>query len=103
MFKTDQDVLHEEFDEWLKEREPDFLEKQNDLALRTGKTQFFEELHIYYFSNFLFRISVTGFLHSFFSHFEEEKVISEIIESGRTLNGRYKYYNMTFKKIKRLW
>lgn len=48
-------------------------------------------------------MSVTGFLHSFFHHFDEHAVISNIVNGPRKKQKTYKYYDKTYNQIKILW
>ena len=48
-------------------------------------------------------ISTTTFIHKFFSEFETDKIINNILKSEEYNNPDYKYYNMSFNNIKELW
>ena len=48
-------------------------------------------------------ISTTTFIHKFFSEFETDKIINNILKSEEYNNPDYKYYNMSYNNIKELW
>lgn len=104
MFKSEQDIRHGHLDQWLQKNCADKLEKINPVEFKTVDTEFIDESHTYLLSNFIFRISCTGFIHSFFPHFDEHKVLTGIMNSGRTKKDpSYKYFGMTYQQIKEQW
>ena len=48
-------------------------------------------------------ISCTTFIHTFFSDFDTDKVINNILNSKNHKDPEYKYYNMSYSEIKKLW
>jgi CRISPR/Cas system-associated exonuclease Cas4 (RecB family) len=47
--------------------------------------------------------SVTTWNHSHFSHFDADKIIDNMLASGKMSDPKHKYYGMTKKEIKDLW
>lgn len=48
-------------------------------------------------------ISSTTFIHTFFGHFDSEKMINNILKSKKYNDPDYKYYKMTGEEIKKQW
>ena len=47
--------------------------------------------------------SVTTWVHSHFSHFDADAVITKMLRSPKMQDPSYKYYNMTAEQIKKMW
>jgi len=76
------------------------LKKQNSHE-RDSSIFFDEEPHIYYIDGEAYDISVTGFVHNFFPHFNADLIISKMMNSRNWSNS--KYYGMTKDEIKDSW
>ncbi len=62
----------------------------------------FDELpHIYYVHGVAYDISVTGFVHKFFPHFDADKIIDKMMNSSRWEESNY--YGMTKEEIMQEW
>ena len=48
-------------------------------------------------------VSSTTFIHSFFSDFDSDTIIKNILKSKKHKDPSYKYYNMKAKEIKKIW
>lgn len=69
---------------------------------RDQRIRFDEEPHIYYIDGKPYDISVTGFIHSFFSKFEAEKIIEKYYDKWQS-NPENKYFGMSPFEIKESW
>lgn len=48
-------------------------------------------------------ISCTTYIHSFFEHFDSDKIIKNILSGEKYNDPEYKYYKMTYEDIKSQW
>ena len=69
---------------------------------RDEKLEFDEPTHVYTIDGDNNYMSVTTWIHSFFPHFDADKVIAKM-RSGRNWGPDNKYYNMTDDEIKQGW
>lgn len=69
---------------------------------RDARITFDEPTHKYTIDGSKYDISCTGFVHSFFGHFDADKVIANIMK-GRNWGPSNKYWGMSPEEIKALW
>ena len=69
---------------------------------RDARITFDEPSHKYTVDGILYDISTTKFVHSFFSHFDADAVIRNMMK-GRNWNPSNKYWGMSPAEIKALW
>lgn len=82
---------------------PNLLSEKNK-HIFDERIKFQEEGHKYWIDNdSKDLVSATTFIHSFFSDFEADKVIKDILKSEKYKDPNYEYYNMSHKAIKTQW
>jgi len=69
---------------------------------RDKRIVFDEEPHIYYIDNRPYDISVTGFIHSFFAHFDPDEIIEKNFNKWQ-LDTNSKYFGKSKEEIKTIW
>ena len=69
---------------------------------RDERIFFDEEPHIYYIDGNAYDISVTGFVHSFFQHFNPDAIVERSFDKWQS-DPNNKYYGMTKEEIKNSW
>jgi len=69
---------------------------------RDARITFDEPSHTYSIDGSKYDISCTGFVHSFFGHFDADKVIANMMK-GRNWNEENKYWGKTPEEIKAGW
>ena len=79
----------------------DYLAKLNSHE-RDARIQFDEVPHIYYVDGKPMDISVTGWVHRHFPHFDADKIIDKMMKSRKWRPG-HKYYGMSPEQIKKQW
>jgi len=70
--------------------------------VRDARISFDEPTHKYTIDGSQYDISCTGFVHSFFGHFDSDKVISNMMR-GKKWNESNQYWGMSPTAIKDLW
>ena len=60
------------------------------------------EIHDYYVDGRKWEGSTTGFIHSFFTEFDADKII-QTMQSSKSWGPKHKYWGMTPDQIKQLW
>jgi hypothetical protein len=82
---------------------PTYLAKKNE-HVRDKRIQFFEEGHRYLVNGEGGFTSTTTYIHSLFSHFDSDGIISGILKKKDwSDNPDYKYYRMSAKDISDMW
>lgn len=81
---------------------PTYLAKKNSHE-RDARIVFYEEPHIYEIDGQQGFTSVTTWNHSHFDHFDGEKIIEKMINSGKTKDPNHKYYGKTREDILEIW
>ena len=76
--------------------------EQDNFHKRDSCIEFEEEPHIYYVNGSAYDCSVTGFVHSFFSKFEAEKIIEKFYYRWQA-NENSPYYGMSPQDILDMW
>lgn len=69
---------------------------------RDERISFDEEPHIYYVDDKAYDLSVTGFIHQFFSKFDADKIIEKYYDKWQR-DSKNKYYGMNPVDIKESW
>lgn len=76
--------------------------KKENAHERDKRIVFDEEPHIYYIDNRAYDISVTGFIHSFFGHFDPDSIIEKNYLNWQSDFDNV-YYGKTKEEIKNSW
>lgn len=70
---------------------------------RDKRIKFFEESHKYTIDGCELRESVTGFVHSFFPHFDADAVVAKMMSKPDWEKNKPEYAGMTAEQIKQSW
>jgi ATP-dependent exoDNAse (exonuclease V) beta subunit len=81
---------------------PDYLSIKNK-HIRDDRITFDEGPHIYTVDGEKYKTSVTGWIHSHFSHFDSDKIVDKMIQGQKMKDPTYKYYGMTKEQILADW
>src|SRR5688572_289808 len=79
-----------------------YLQEQYPIEEFDPHISFIEETHEYFIDGKKYDGSCTGFCHSFFSHFDADKVIANMV-TGKSWKPGHKYWGMTPDQIKAQW
>lgn len=81
-----------------------YLAEQHPVPVFDEHVRFDDASHTYTVDGYVYRGSVTGFIHSFFGEFDSETVAERIVKSGRWRTDRqYKYYQRDKATILAEW
>lgn len=80
------------------------LAAQHPIPVFDDHIRFDDVSHTYTVNDYVYRGSVTGFIHAFFGEFDANAVVERIVKSGRWRNDRqYKYYQRSKESILDEW
>jgi ATP-dependent exoDNAse (exonuclease V) beta subunit len=81
---------------------PDYLSRKNTHP-RDGRITFDEGPHIYTVDDEKYPTSVTGWIHSHFTHFDSDKIIDNMLKGPKMKDPNYMYYGKTKEEIQMMW
>lgn len=82
---------------------PNKLRDKNYIDVFDAHLDFDQKQHVYFLDGKKLQGSSTGFIHSFFEHFDADAVIQKMRANKQKWNPKNKYFYMTDDQIKALW